>query len=61
MSVATTEERRAFARNGIPGEADATQPLPKRLLKSRMFWVTIVVLLGYVACLVLLYRQSVPD
>src|ERR687890_1141614 len=61
MSVATTEERRAFARNGIPGEPDPTQPLPKRLLKSRMFWVTVVVLLGYVACLVMLYRQSVPD
>jgi RsiW-degrading membrane proteinase PrsW (M82 family) len=61
MSVATTEERRAFARNGIPGEPDPSQPLPKRLLKSRMFWLTVVVLLGYVACLVLLYRQSVPD
>jgi RsiW-degrading membrane proteinase PrsW (M82 family) len=61
MSVATTEERRALARNGIPGEPDPTQPLPKRLLKSRMFWLTLVVLLGYVACLVLLYRQSVPD
>jgi RsiW-degrading membrane proteinase PrsW (M82 family) len=61
MSVATTEERRAFARNGIPADPDATQPLPKRLLRSRMFWLSVAVVLGYVACLVLLYRQSVPD
>lgn len=61
MSVVTTEERRAFARNGIPADPDPTQPLPKRLLRSRLFWLSVVVLLGYVACLVLLYRQSVPD
>ena len=61
MSVASTEEGRALARNGIPGEADADQPLPKRLLRSRLFWLSVVVLLGYVACATLLYRQVVPD
>jgi RsiW-degrading membrane proteinase PrsW (M82 family) len=61
MSVATTEERRALRRNGIPEDPDTDQPLPKRLLRSRLFWLTVVVLLGYVACLVLLYRQAVPD
>jgi RsiW-degrading membrane proteinase PrsW (M82 family) len=66
MSVATPavpqrQERRALARNGLPVEPDLSQPLPKRLLKSRLFWVSVVVLLGYVACLLLLYHQVVPD
>jgi RsiW-degrading membrane proteinase PrsW (M82 family) len=61
MSVATTEERRALARNGLPGETDRDEPLPKRLLRSRLFWLSVVVLLGYVVCSVLLYRQVVPD
>ena len=61
MSVAITEERRALARNGIPGDVDQDQPLPKRLLRSRLFWVSIVALLGYVVCAVLLYLQVVPD
>ena len=60
MSVAT-EESRALARNGIPGDADLDEPLPKRLLRSRLFWLSVVVLLGYVTCAVLLYRQVVPD
>lgn len=60
MSVAA-EETRAFARNGIPRVADPDVPLPKRLLRTRLFWVSVVVLLGYLACLVLLYRQAVPD
>lgn len=61
MSVATTEQRRAFARNGLPGDPDPNEPLPKRLLRSKLFWLSVVVLLGYLACLVLLYRQVVPD
>jgi RsiW-degrading membrane proteinase PrsW (M82 family) len=60
MSVAT-EERRAFARNGLPREPDPNAPLPKRLLKNRLFWLSLVMLAGYAACLVLLYQQSVPD
>jgi RsiW-degrading membrane proteinase PrsW (M82 family) len=60
MSVAT-EETRAFARNGIPRDPDPDAPLPKRLLRNPMFWLSVVVLLGYAACLVMLYRQSVPD
>jgi len=60
MSVAT-EETRAAARSGIPREVDPEAPLPKRLLRSRLFWLSVVVLLGYAACLVMLYRQSVPD
>ena len=58
---AATEETRAFARNGLPREVGTDQPLPKRLLRNRLFWLSVVVLLGYLACLVLLYRQSVPD
>ena len=48
MSVASSESR-ALARNGIPAEVDPSTPLPKRLLRSRLFWVSVVVLLGYVA------------
>ena len=49
------------ARNGLPVEPDVSQPLPKRLLRSRLAWVSLVVLVGYAVCLVLLYRQVVPD
>ena len=34
--VATVDE----ARNGLPVEPDLTQPLPKRLLRSRLAWLT---------------------
>ncbi len=60
MSVAA-EESRALARNGIPAETRPNEPLPKRLLRSRLWWVSVVLLIGYAACLVLLYRQAVPD
>jgi RsiW-degrading membrane proteinase PrsW (M82 family) len=60
MSVAA-EESRALARNGIPAETRPDEPLPKRLLRSRLWWVSVVLLIGYAACLVLLYRQAVPD
>jgi RsiW-degrading membrane proteinase PrsW (M82 family) len=57
----TAEDRRALARSGIPAEPDRSQPLPKRLLTSRLFWLSVVMVLVYVTFLVLLYRQVVPD
>jgi protease PrsW len=55
------EDRRALARSGIPVDPDLSQPLPKRLLKSRMFWLTLIMLGVYLTLLILLYRQVVPD
>ena len=55
------EQRRALARSGLPVEPDRSQPLPKRLLTSKFFWLNVVLVLGYATLLVLLYRQSVPD
>jgi RsiW-degrading membrane proteinase PrsW (M82 family) len=55
------EERRAFARSGIPLEPDPSTPLPKRLLTSRLFWVSVAMVLVYATFLVLLYQQVVPD
>ena len=49
------------ARNGLPVEPDLTQPLPRRLLRSRLAWLTLVMAVAYAVCLVLLYRQVVPD
>jgi len=57
----TREDRRAFAKSGIPREPDLTQPYPKRLLTSKLFWLTIVMLGVYATALVLLYLQVVPD
>src|SRR5215204_716117 len=55
------QHRRALARSGIPVDPDLSQPLPKRLLKSRMFWLTLIMLGVYLTLLILLYRQAVPD
>jgi protease PrsW len=55
------DDRRALARSGIPVDPDLSQPLPKRLLKSRMFWLTLIMLGVYLTLLILLYRQVVPD
>ena len=55
------EDRRALARSGIPVDPDLSQPLPKRLLTSRMFWLTLIMLGVYLTLLILLYRQVVPD
>jgi protease PrsW len=55
------EERRALARSGIPADPDLSQPLPKRLLRSRMFWLSVIMLGVYLTLLILLYRQVVPD
>jgi RsiW-degrading membrane proteinase PrsW (M82 family) len=57
----TREDRRAFAKSGIPREPDLTQPYPKRLLTSKLSWLTIVMLAVYATALVLLYLQVVPD
>ena len=63
MSAVTPERelRRAFAKNGLPIEPNLAEPLPKRLLKNRLFWVSLVLALVYATLLVLLYRQTVPD
>jgi RsiW-degrading membrane proteinase PrsW (M82 family) len=60
MSVVAAE-RKEFARSGIPVPPDPRDPLPKRLAKSRLFWLTVVMLLVYLTLLILLYRQVVPD
>jgi RsiW-degrading membrane proteinase PrsW (M82 family) len=60
-AVRVPRRDRDLARNGLPGEPDLTQPLPKRLLRSRLAWLTLVMAIAYAVCLVLLYRQVVPD
>ena len=55
------ELARALRRNGIPRDPDLHQPLPKRLLKSKFFWLSVVMILVYVTMLVLLYQKVVPD
>jgi protease PrsW len=52
---------RALRRNGIPRDPDPKVPLPKRLLKNKLAWLTVVMILVYVAVLALLYQQVVPD
>ena len=52
---------RALRRNAIPRDPDPNEPLPKRLLKSKFFWLTVVMILVYATMLVLLYQQVVPD
>ncbi len=65
MSVTTADrrapEQRALTRNGIPREPNLNDPLPKRLLTSRLFWLSMAMLLVYGTAAVLLYRQVVPD
>ena len=60
-AVRAPRRDRAEVRNGLPAEPDLTKPLPQRLLRSRLAWLTAVVLVGYAVCLVLLWRQVVPD
>ena len=53
--------RKARRRNNIPAEPNAAEPIPKRILRSPLVWLSVVMLLVYAVCLVLLYRQVVPD
>lgn len=53
--------RKARRRNNIPAEPNAAEPIPKRILRSPLVWLSVVMLLAYAVCLVLLYRQVVPD
>lgn len=53
--------RRELTRNGIPTDPDLSQPLPRRLATNGMFWLTVAMVVVYLAALVLLYRQMVPD
>ena len=53
--------RKAYARNGIPRDPDLAQPLPKRLIRKQLFWLTVVMLVVLRDLLVLLYQQVVPD
>ena len=52
---------RAAARNGLPREPDLNEPLPKRIFKRRLFWLSVVLVRVYATLLVLLYQQTVPD
>jgi RsiW-degrading membrane proteinase PrsW (M82 family) len=61
VCVSATEVHRALARSGIPREPDLSRPLPKRLLSSWFFWLTLGLLGVYALLLVLLYQQVVPD
>lgn len=54
-------ERREYTRNGIPMPPDPGVPLPKRLVTSPLFWLFVVMLMAYSACITLLYFQVVPD
>ncbi|HEV2931068.1 MAG TPA: hypothetical protein VGW74_20495, partial [Propionibacteriaceae bacterium] len=52
---------KAFRRNGLPRDPNLSEPLPKRLVKNPMFWLTVLMLISYAVLLVLLYRETVPD
>ena len=53
--------RKARRRNNIPAEPNAAEPIPRRILRSPLVWLTVVMLLVYATMLVLLYQQVVPD
>ncbi|HEU5484116.1 MAG TPA: PrsW family glutamic-type intramembrane protease, partial [Microlunatus sp.] len=53
--------RKARRRNNLPTEPDPVEPIPRRILRSPLVWLTVVMLLAYATLLVLLYRQVVPD
>ena len=60
-SIRSVAARRARRRNNIPAEPNAAEPIPKRILRSPLVWLTVVMLLVYATMLVLLYQQVVPD
>ncbi|MGI8456685.1 MAG: PrsW family intramembrane metalloprotease [Propionibacteriaceae bacterium] len=53
--------RQAAARAGIPRTPGPDQPWPRRVVGSRLFWLSVVMLGVYATLLVLLYQQVVPD
>ena len=55
------ELARALQRNGIPRDPNLKEPLPKRLLKSKLAWLTVAMILVYLTALLLLYYEVVPD
>ncbi|MGO1972943.1 MAG: PrsW family intramembrane metalloprotease [Propionibacteriaceae bacterium] len=55
------DERRAYRRSGVPVPKDPNESWTTRLLKNKLFWLTVVLLAVYAACLVLLYLDVVPD
>ena len=59
--VPGAQDRIRAARSGIPPASDPSQPLPKRILTNRMFWLGIVMLVAYAVFLIMLYNQVVPD
>jgi protease PrsW len=60
MSTAAAD-RRDYVRSGIPLDPDPRDPLPKRLAKSRLFWLSLIMLAVYATLLIMLYQQVVPD
>ncbi len=52
---------RAAARAGIPRTPKPDQPWPRRVVGSRLFWLSLLMLGVYATLLVLLYQQVVPD
>jgi RsiW-degrading membrane proteinase PrsW (M82 family) len=57
----TRAQRRQLVRSGLPVEPDPATPLPKRLLTSKLAWLTVLMLAVYAVMLVLLWYQMVPD
>jgi protease PrsW len=54
-------DRRRIAKAGLPQTVDPSEPLPKRILTNRLFWLSVAMLIVYAVLLVLLYNQVVPD
>ncbi|HEY5981182.1 MAG TPA: PrsW family intramembrane metalloprotease [Microlunatus sp.] len=53
--------QKARRKNNIPAEPNPAEPIPRRILRSPLFWLTVVMLIVYAVMLVLLYQQVVPD
>lgn len=55
------DAQRARIRSGIPLAVDTSVAWPKRFLTNPRTWLTVVLLVLYVACLYNMYLQVVPD